>query len=881
MRRQLDQWSRKRKANTSMAIGSSTSRSISRRFGFEHLERRDLLTTVTIQANDPDAGEPSAAGQFTISRSYADYYAQTVYYEITGTATNGIDFQSLGSPVSGVIRGSVTIPSYATSATINVTPVDDSSDEGSETVQLTIVPNPNSSCCCGGGGYTIGSPSSATVTITDDDGDPEVSVAATTPNTTEVGSAARFTLTRSDTDTAITVSYSLGGTATAGTDYTSLTGTVSFAVGVAEAFVDISPIDDSTFEFHETVQLTVSSGTGYTVGTPSSAQVTINDNDGWDVTVTASDATAAEQETTTGQFTVTRAGTASLSDPLTVYYTVGGTATSSSDYQSLSGTVVIPAFENSATIAVNPLNDTAVDADETITVLLTPQSGTGGYRVASPSSAEVTILDNDFTGATPTTERIFVTSQVLLDTEGVINAGLVDDPDGELRTVSFYYDSDDDGVIESTDQLLGTDEESSDGWSISFDSTGMSVGEGSVAVVIGSLDDWDVEIIPEEIIIVDRNSAQPIFLRQQDDAWMLFDTNSQTYGRIQGYSFPTVVDDQAMFNDTGSALGGAIGSLTRVDLSKEGASLLSLGSITASGAVAPGNTMNAGFDALHMSQTILQMNSAMTAWADGDLSVAAAVQSGPSTDRHSYIIGSTTDGNGSTRAIGTPVDVDGILTVGWLMTNTHHFQILTEVKVYQNNVLIFAASVDVDGSFVDVNGQISAYDPQGSFVDLPFSYNAVIGDLIEFEYSTYHSHANYASSYEYSNQHVGGSIVWFDQQITPLPITLENLNSFGTGGDELGAVPLAIALSDSGPTGSSLDKSGLPSTGLTEGGLGAVAAALAASNGQPTDDVVDDWQYEASAHSLSLSQSATHASSADELFATLSAGRGDWLDPRL
>ena len=107
-----------------------------------------------------------------------------------------------------------------------------------------------------------------------------------------------------------------------------------------------------------------------------------NDGDGSPtVTIAATDANAAEPGTDTGTFTVTRTG--STSSAMTVSYSVSGTATSGDDYQSLSGSVVIPSGSATATITVTPVDDDLKEDSETVIATLT--SGTG-YTVGSPSS---------------------------------------------------------------------------------------------------------------------------------------------------------------------------------------------------------------------------------------------------------------------------------------------------------------------------------------------------------------------------------------------------------------------------------------------------------------------------------------------------------------
>ena len=82
------------------------------------------------------------------------------------------------------------------------------------------------------------------------------------------------------------------------------------------------------------------------------------------VTIAATDATATEAGTTTGQYTLTRTGATTAA--LTVSYTVGGTATAGSDYVALSGSVQIPAGAATATVTVTPVNERWSEIDETV-----------------------------------------------------------------------------------------------------------------------------------------------------------------------------------------------------------------------------------------------------------------------------------------------------------------------------------------------------------------------------------------------------------------------------------------------------------------------------------------------------------------------------------
>jgi hypothetical protein len=110
-----------------------------------------------------------------------------------------------------------------------------------------------------------------------------------------------------------------------------------------------------------------------------------------EVSIAATDASAAEAGSDTGTFTISRAG-GSTTAPLTVSLAFSGTATSGADYQAIASSVVIPAGAASATVNVTPIDDAVAESAET--VVATVQSGTG-YDVGSADSATITIADND------------------------------------------------------------------------------------------------------------------------------------------------------------------------------------------------------------------------------------------------------------------------------------------------------------------------------------------------------------------------------------------------------------------------------------------------------------------------------------------------------
>ena len=107
-----------------------------------------------------------------------------------------------------------------------------------------------------------------------------------------------------------------------------------------------------------------------------------------DVTLQATDPTAAENGLDPAEFMVFRPA-ASTGSAMTVYYMVGGTASNGVDYGNLPGAVTIPAGATNASIVVSPLWDWQMEPVETVILTL----GVGGYTIGSANTATATIAD--------------------------------------------------------------------------------------------------------------------------------------------------------------------------------------------------------------------------------------------------------------------------------------------------------------------------------------------------------------------------------------------------------------------------------------------------------------------------------------------------------
>ena len=163
--------------------------------------------------------------------------------------------------------------------------------------------------------------------------------------------------------------------------------------------------DDSTGESDGTVTVTVQAGNGYTVGTQSSANVSVGDNDSATRTpgsqpggspaeslptvtpaVTISADTDSVVEGSRVSFTLT--STPPPTSPLAVNVTWSATG---SVLTGLPQTVTIPTTGTAALVADTD-DDSTEESDGTVTV--TVQAG-NGYTVGMQSSASVSVTDND------------------------------------------------------------------------------------------------------------------------------------------------------------------------------------------------------------------------------------------------------------------------------------------------------------------------------------------------------------------------------------------------------------------------------------------------------------------------------------------------------
>jgi len=175
----------------------------------------------------------------------------------------------------------------------------------------------------------------------------------------------------------VTALYATGSyTATAGSDFTAASGTLTFPPGATTEFVPVSVQSDTTTDPDEEFSVTIAAPTGATIGQSVGWADIMSDAPSSGVQVSVGNTTLVEGNTGTR----TMRFTATLSAPSTAtvsvqYATASGTATSGSDFTAASGTLTFAPGETSAFVPVVINSDPTFETTETFPLTLSSPIG--------------------------------------------------------------------------------------------------------------------------------------------------------------------------------------------------------------------------------------------------------------------------------------------------------------------------------------------------------------------------------------------------------------------------------------------------------------------------------------------------------------------------
>ncbi|UYQ91474.1 gliding motility-associated C-terminal domain-containing protein [Chitinophaga horti] len=346
-----------------------------------------------------DAAEPATNGSFRVSLSGTAVARKDVQvtYVIGGTATSGVDYDVASATT-------VTIPAGQSAVTIPVTVKDDQLIEVTETIVLTLqsattIMNNNPV-------PVMVNSTPVSMSLTDDEAantaDRRV-IINKLDDAAEPGTAGRFEVkfVNSTISAAadVKVDYTVSGTATAGTDYTALSGSVIIPAGSNSAIINVYPLNDTDQESGETIVVTLAnissalSGLIWEAGTPNSASMTLGDDDLLTVELSVTETSVNEGDPI--RFTLK----ASSVVPADLPVTISADHDAIRNYHITANTMVvtIPAGSSSIDFTVQMNDNDINDANGHLALELRPYvtGPTPYYELGTAITTRTEVLDND------------------------------------------------------------------------------------------------------------------------------------------------------------------------------------------------------------------------------------------------------------------------------------------------------------------------------------------------------------------------------------------------------------------------------------------------------------------------------------------------------
>ncbi|RXJ72774.1 hypothetical protein CS022_14180, partial [Veronia nyctiphanis] len=475
----------------------------------------DTVATNISDEATPDEVEVSIAGpasvtegettsNYTVSLTEPAATDVTVQLLYSGTATDGSDYTAVTS---------VTIPAGQSSVNFTINTLDDGLSEDGEAFTVTIGN-------VGGGGFEsliVGNQNSVETTINDEGQGDTVLVSITGPTTVVEGETAEdYTVSLTEVaQTDVTVTFTYSGTATDGSDYTSVASVV-IPAGSQSVDFDITTLDDAIADNNEAFTVTINTVSGgdfegLAINTQqNSVETTITEGTGPgdNVLVSIEGPGSVVEGETTANYTVSLTEVAQTAVTVTLTYT--GTASNGQDYTGVTQ-VIVPAGQQSVDFAIDTIDDVYAEGTESLIVTLGTATGGGfeGIAVdanndtvatnisdeATPDKVEVSIIGPNEVIEGEITDKYTVSLTAVAATDVTVDlvySGTAEDGSDYTgvasvtilagqQSVQFNIQTIDDGLAEVSESLtVGIDNVGGGG----FEALGISSTEGSVTTSI-------------------------------------------------------------------------------------------------------------------------------------------------------------------------------------------------------------------------------------------------------------------------------------------------------------------------------------------------------------------------------------------------------------
>jgi len=152
------------------------------------------------------------------------------------------------------------------------------------------------------------------------------------------------------------IEVSVGGTAENTVDYTFPANDLVLPAGQTQLDIPIQTRQDTLVEPDKTITLALGSGSGYSVTSPAEASTTVVSDDLPELTLRGGNISLGEGDS--AAFIIE--SDAPLAENTSVNYQIGGSATPGTDFETLTGTIVMLAGQSSVSIPLFTLNDDVV-----------------------------------------------------------------------------------------------------------------------------------------------------------------------------------------------------------------------------------------------------------------------------------------------------------------------------------------------------------------------------------------------------------------------------------------------------------------------------------------------------------------------------------------
>ena len=462
-------------------------------------------------ASTASIAEAGGTATLTVSTGDGPSFAsdQTVDLELAGTATENDDYT--------ISAHSLTIASGAGPVTATITAVQDEFRDAGETVEIQVENR----------GVSVGE--KQIITITDDD--PVLSGSLSATSIAETAGSYIILVFRSspDTfDTDQTITITLAGTATKGTDYIFSNETLTLRAGQTQVAASLSAVPDIIDESDETVLITASHHSN-TIG---SWTLTIEDNDNAPTLSVSVNNATVDEAAGTSTLTVSTSGTAFATDQ-TIDLTLAGTAIKDTDYTISAESLTLKAGETTATATVTAVQDIIDELNKTVLITASHNGSTIGSRQT------ITITDDD---DAPTWLSSFSVSPSSIAEDGGTSTVTFG-----LSTGSSTYPTDQTITL----SLFGSSATEGDDYTFTPETVKLKAGETTATATVTAVQDIIDE--PNETVLIGASYrgltqwARQFITIIDDDPTLSVSVNSATVGEAAGTSTVTVSTDGTTF----------------------------------------------------------------------------------------------------------------------------------------------------------------------------------------------------------------------------------------------------------------------------------------------------------------------------------------------